>query len=186
MTKIATWTCQCVRVHSDHLLGAYQGHQPESGGPHGSPLCLPAGSSVLGHTPRSKKRHPVRESEKETDVRHGEQDTHSEVPCKIWNLWILSSTFHKRHHYKAASQKSGCRFRFLMSKPEVTEVRGKTPWDDMRKLENHSLICRNMPTFSIYPTCVVWVITLEHFTCFSALRKEQARPVTVNWPKNKC
>lgn len=61
---------------SDHLPEAYQGRQPESGDPHGSPLCLPAGFSVLGHRPGSKKRHPVKESEKETDMRNEEPDTH--------------------------------------------------------------------------------------------------------------
>lgn len=63
---------------SDYLPGAYQGHQPGNGGPHGFPLCLPAGSSVLDHTPKSKKRHPVKEKQKETGMRYKEQNTHSE------------------------------------------------------------------------------------------------------------
>lgn len=58
----------CVRVYTDHLLGAYQGRQPESEDPHGSPLCLPAGSSVLGRTPRNKKRHPVNKRERDTSM----------------------------------------------------------------------------------------------------------------------
>lgn len=103
--KITKRTRQCESLCSDHLPGACLGRQPESGGPHGSPLCLPAGSSVLGHTPGSKKRHPIRDRQKEADMRNEKQNPLWSGLQNMTSLnsiqFDLYSSFYSIHSHKA-------------------------------------------------------------------------------------